>query len=155
MQSLYNIAGFLGAQSRSNPSDHGDSWTSHQAAKLQSPNQDDTSSSAFIEPLYPECLEMVAEQPMLGLTEINKKYLEITHKPNLIPINPSTIKVGDIVRLIGNRSVGTAWGRDLTIDNNYEVVTVDRQPDTQMAIMISDDAHDHIWAFHEDFQQVV
>ena len=34
-KSLYNIAGFLGAQSRSNPADHGDSWDSHKSAKPQ------------------------------------------------------------------------------------------------------------------------
>lgn len=153
MQSLYNIAGFLGAQSRSNPSDHGDSWYGHQAVKLQSPSQDDTSNPAFIEQLYQECLEIVAEQPVLGLTEINKKYLEITHEPKLIPINPLTIKVGDIVRLIGNSSINAFWGQNLTRGNSYEIVAVDRQ-DSHMPIQISDDANDDIWVYADDFWQV-
>lgn len=41
-KSLYNIAGFLGAQSRSNPADHGD-----------------------LNQLYQECLAIIAEQPKL------------------------------------------------------------------------------------------
>lgn len=211
MQSLYNIAGFLGAQSRSNPSDHGDSWHSHKAAKLQSPNQD-TSSPAFIEQPHQECLEIVAEQPKL--TPINHLTINIgdvvrlvgdrsaseywgcyliignnykvigvdhndkdmpiyvtdnkscsiwvyaedfvlvsTKEPKLIPINLNTIKVGDIVRLIGNRSVNALWGRDLTIGNSYEVVAVDRRH-TSMPIQIRDNAHDDIWVYADDFRQV-
>lgn len=106
MKSLYNIAGFLGAQSRSNPADHGDSWRAH------------------------------------------------AKQPRLIPINPFEIEVGAVVRLIGNRTISSPNGQDLTVGKSYEVVRVDRQPGTQMAIMISDDVHDHIWAFHEDFQKV-
>lgn len=132
MQSLYNIAGFLGAQSRSNPSDHGDSWSSHKAAKLQSPSQDDTSSP--LEQL--DLSRSVVEE--IGLTAINL----------------STIKVGDTVKLVSDAHLNEGWARDLTLGNTYRVVEVDHDS-TNMPIMISDDIQDHIWAFAEDFQQVV
>lgn len=155
MQSLYNIAGFLGAQSRSNPSDHGDSWSSHKAAKLQSPSQD-VSSPAFIEQLYQECLEIVAEQlkkPLIPLEQLDLSRSAV-EEIGLTPINPSTIKVGDIVKLVSDAHLNEGWARDLTLGNTYRVVEVDHDS-TNMPIMISDDIQDHIWAFAEDFQQVV
>ena len=103
MQSLYNIAGFLGAQSRSNPSDHGDSWSSHKAAKLQSPSQD-VSSPAFIEQLYQECLEIVAEQlkkPLIPLEQLDLSR-SVVEEIGLTAINLSTIKVGDTVKLVSD-----------------------------------------------------
>lgn len=163
MQSLYNIAGFLGAQSRSNPSDHGDSWSSHKAAKLQSPSQDDTSSPAFIEQLYQECLEIVAEQlkkPLIPLEQLDLSRsvveeigLTAPHGPSPF-INLSTIKVGDTVKLVSDAHLNEGWARDLTLGNTYRVVEVDHDS-PNMPIMISDDIQDHIWAFAEDFQQVV
>lgn len=155
MQSLYNIAGFLGAQSRSNPSDHGDSWSSHKAAKLQSPSQDDT-SPAFIEQLYQECLEIVAEQlkkPLIPLEQLDLSR-SVVEEIGLTAINLSTIKVGDTVKLVSDAHLNEGWARDLTLGNTYRVVEVDHDS-TNMPIMISDDIQDHIWAFAEDFQQVV
>ena len=155
MQSLYNIAGFLGAQSRSNPSDHGDSWSSHKAAKLQSPSQD-VSSPAFIEQLYQECLEIVAEQlkkPLIPLEQLDLSR-SVVEEIGLTAINLSTIKVGDTVKLVSDAHLNDGWARDLTLANTYRVVEVDHDS-TNMPIMISDDIQDHIWAFAEDFQQVV
>lgn len=155
MQSLYNIAGFLGAQSRSNPSDHGDSWSSHKAAKLQSPSQD-VSSPAFIEQLYQECLEIVAEQlkkPLIPLEQLDLSR-SVVEEIGLTAINLSTIKVGDTVKLVSDKHLNEGWARDLTLGNTYRVVEVDHDS-TNMPIMISDDIQDHIWAFAEDFQQVV
>lgn len=155
MQSLYNIAGFLGAQSRSNPSDHGDSWSSHKAAKLQSPSQD-VSSPAFIEQLYQECLEIVAEQlkkPLIPLEQLDLSR-SVVEEIGLTAINLSTIKVGDTVKLVSDAHLNEGWARDLTLGNTYRVVEVDHDS-TYMPIMISDDIQDHIWAFAEDFQQVV
>jgi hypothetical protein len=155
MQSLYNIAGFLGAQSRSNPSDHGDSWSSHKAAKLQSPSQD-VSSPAFIEQLYQECLEIVAEQlkkPLIPLEQLDLSR-SVVEEIGLTAINLSTIKVGDTVKLVSDAHLNEGWARDLTLGNTYRVVEVDHDS-TNMPIMISDDIQDHIWAFAEDFQQVV
>jgi hypothetical protein len=155
MQSLYNIAGFLGAQSRSNPSDHGNSWHSHQAAKLQSPSQDDTSSPAFIEQLYQGCLEVVAEQlkkPLIPLEQLDLSRSAV-EEIGLTAINLSTIKVGDTVKLVSDAHLNAGWARDLTLGNTYRVVEVDHDS-TNMPIMISDDIQDHIWVFHEDFQQV-
>ncbi len=162
MQSLYNIAGFLGAQSRSNPSDHGDSWSIHKAAKLQSPSQDDTNSLAF--------LETVAEQPKLQpqnatsrqeciaaldlLTQLNRKYVEITCEPELIPIKFSTINVGDIVRFVERPTDGSDWHRDLTVDKHYKVIDVDRS-DTRYTIRVKDDAGDRVWVVNKYFMQVV
>lgn len=156
MQSLYNIAGFLGAQSRSNPSDHGDSWSSHKAAKLQSPSQNDTSSPAFIEQLYQELLEIVAEQlkkPLIPLEQLDLSR-SVVEEIGLTAINLSTIKVGDTVKLVSDKHLNEGWARDLTLGNTYRVVEVDHDS-TNMPIMISDDIQDHIWAFAEDFQQVV
>ncbi len=155
MQSLYNIAGFLGAQSRSNPSDHGDSWSSHKAAKLQSPSQD-VSSPAFIEQLYQELLEIVAEQlkkPLIPLEQLDLSR-SVVEEIGLTAINLSTIKVGDTVKLVSDAHLNEGWARDLTLGNTYRVVEVDHDS-TNMPIMISDDIQDHIWAFAEDFQQVV
>lgn len=155
MQSLYNIAGFLGAQSRSNPSDHGDSWSSHKAAKLQSPSQD-VSSPAFIEQLYQECLEIVAEQlkkPLIPLEQLDLSR-SVVEEIGLIAITLSTIKVGDTVKLVSDAHLNEDWARDLTLGNTYRVVEVDHDS-TNMPIMISDDIQDHIWVFAEDFQQVV
>ena len=155
MQSLYNIAGFLGAQSRSNPSDHGDSWSSHKAAKLQSPSQD-VSSPAFIEQLYQECLEIVAEQlkkPLIPLEQLDLSR-SVVEEIGLTAINLSTIKVGDTVKLVSDAHLNEGRARDLTLRNTYRVVEVDHDS-TNMPIMISDDIQDHIWAFAEDFQQVV
>lgn len=155
MQSLYNIAGFLGAQSRSNPSDHGDSWSSHKAAKLQSPSQD-VSSPAFIEQLYQECLEIVAEQlkkPLIPLEQLDLSR-SVVEEIGLTAINLSTIKVGDTVKLVSDAHLNEDWARDLTLGNTYRVVEVDHDS-TNMPIMISDDVQDHIWVFAEDFQQVV
>lgn len=155
MQSLYNIAGFLGAQSRSNPSDHGDSWSSHKAAKLQSPSQD-VSSPAFIEQLYQECLEIVAEQlkkPLIPLEQLDLSR-SVVEEIGLTAINLSTIKVGDTVKLVSDAHLNEGWARDLTLGNTYRVVEVDHDS-TNMPIMISDDIQDHIWAFAKDFQQVV
>lgn len=155
MQSLYNIAGFLGAQSRSNPSDHGDSWSSHKAAKLQSPSQD-VSSPAFIEQLYQECLEIVAEQlkkPLIPLEQLDLSR-SVVEEIGLTAINLSTIKVGDTVKLVSDAHLNEGWARDLTLGNTYRVVEVDHDS-TNMPIMISDDIQDHIWVFAEDFQQVV
>ena len=155
MQSLYNIAGFLAAQSRSNPSDHGDSWSSHKAAKLQSPSQD-VSSPAFIEQLYQECLEIVAEQlkkPLIPLEQLDLSR-SVVEEIGLTAINLSTIKVGDTVKLVSDAHLNEGWARDLTLGNTYRVVEVDHDS-TNMPIMISDDIQDHIWAFAEDFQQVV
>lgn len=159
MQSLYNIAGFLGAQSRSNPSDHGDSWSSHKAAKLQSPSQDDTSSPAFIEQLYQECLEIVAEQlkkPLIPLEQLDLSR-SVVEEIGLTAINLSTIKVGDTVKLVSDKHLNEGWARDLTLGNTYRVVKINHDS-TNMPIMISDDIQDYrrlIWAFAEDFQQVV
>lgn len=155
MQSLYNIAGFLGAQSRSNPSDHGDSWSSHKAAKLQSPSQD-VSSPAFIEQLYQECLEIVAEQlkkPLIPLEQLDLSR-SVVEEIGLTAINLSTIKVGDTVKLVSDAHLNEGWARDLTLGNTYRVVKINHDS-TNMPIMISDDIQDHIWAFAEDFQQVV
>lgn len=155
MQSLYNIAGFLGAQSRSNPSDHGDSWSSHKAAKLQSLSQD-VNSPAFIEQLYQECLEIVAEQlkkPLIPLEQLDLSR-SVVEEIGLTAINLSTIKVGDTVKLVSDAHLNEGWARDLTLGNTYRVVEVDHDS-TNMPIMISDDIQDHIWAFAEDFQQVV
>lgn len=154
MQSLYNIAGFLGAQSRSNPSDHGDSWHSHKAVKLQNPNQD-TSSPAFIEQLYQECLEIVAEQlkkPLIPLEQLDLSCSAV-EEIGLTPINPSTIKIGDIVKLVSDAHLNAGWARDLTLGNTYIVFDVDPK-DANMFIMISDDMHDYIWVAAEDFRQV-
>ena len=156
MQSLYNIAGFLGAQSRSNPSDHGDSWSSHKAAKLQSPSQDDTSSPAFIEQLYQECLEIVAEQlkkPLIPLEQLDLSR-SVVEEIGLTAINLSTIKVGDTVKLVSDKHLNEGWARDLTLGNTYRVVKVGRGG-ANMPIMISGGVRGHIWAFAEDFEQVV
>ena len=139
MQSLYNIAGFLGAQSRSNPSDHGDSWHSHKAVKLQNPNQD-TSSPAFIEQLYQECLEIVAEQlkkPLIPLEQLDLSR-SVVEEIGLTAINLSTIKVGDTVKLVSDAHLNEGWARDLTVGNTDAVVAVERDS-TKMPIMISDD----------------
>lgn len=138
MKSLYNIAGFLGAQSRSNPADHGDSWDSHRSAKSQ------------------ECAFNLKRTD--GLIPLNQLYQEcsaiITEQPKLIPINPLTIKVGDTVKLINNLAINAGFGRDLTIGNYYKVVYVDAA-DKGMPIQIADDINDHIWMFAEDMLQVI
>ena len=72
----------------------------------------------------------------------------------LTAINLSTIKVGDTVKLVSDAHLNEGWARDLTLGNTYRVVEVDHDS-TNMPIMISDDIQDHIWAFAEDFQQVV
>ena len=151
MQSLYNIAGFLGAQSRSNPSDHGDSWHSHKAVKLQSPSQDDTSSPAFIEQLYQECLEIVAEQPKKPL--ISLEQLALNHATIEENLTSNVFKVGDTVKLVSDRHLHANWAGDLTLGNNYKVVEVDPK-DPYRSIMIIDDAQDDVWVVTEDFQQV-
>ena len=135
-KSLYNIAGFLGAQSRSNPSDHGDSWDSHKSARMQSPVQECVDSPAFIEQLYQECLEIVANQP------------------KLTPIDTLTISVGDTVKLVGNQAINSGFGQNLTIGNYYKVVRVDAT-DEKMPIQIADDANDLIWMFATDMLQVI
>ncbi len=143
MQSLYNIAGFLGAQSRSNPSDHGDSWNTHKAIQPKLQPQNATSRQ-----------ECVAALDLL--TQLNRKYIEITREPELIPINPSTINVGDTVKFIetpDNRG-NFVWHWDLTVSSHYEVVKVDRD-DTRMSIMVEDDSGDNIWVLSQYFMQVV
>lgn len=141
MKSLYNIAGFLGAQSRSNPSDHGDSWDSHKVIQQKLQPRNATSRQ--------ECIATLDL-----LTQLNKRYLEVTREPELTPINPLTISVGDTVRLVGNRSICSGFGQDLTIGNYYKVVSVD-VADKRMPIQIADDANDHIWIFAADVLQVI
>lgn len=141
IKSLYNIAGFLGAQSRSNPADHGDSWGSHKAMQPKLQPRNATSRQ--------ECIATLDL-----LTQLNKRYLEVTHEPKLTPINLRTISVGDTVRLVGSRTINSRWGRDLTIGHNYKVVFVDSDDD-EIPIQIADDVNDHIWMYAEDILQVI
>lgn len=141
IKSLYNIAGFLGAQSRSNPSDHGDSWTSHKGIQQKLQPRNATSRQ--------ECITTLDL-----LTQLNKRYLEITRKPELIPIDPLTINVGDTVKLVRDQAINSGFGHGLTIGNYYKVVFVDAA-DKRMPIQIADDVGGHVWMFAEDMLQVI
>jgi len=141
MQSLYNIAGFLGAQSRSNPSDHGDSWDSHKAMQPKLQPRNATSRQ--------ECIATLDL-----LTQLNKRYLEVTHEPKLTPINLRTLNVGDTVRLVGDQSASEYWGINLTIGKDYKVFLIDRD-DIEMPIQILDNAGCVIWIYGEDIMQVI
>ncbi len=137
-KSLYNIAGFLGAQSRSNPSDHGDSWDSHRSAKSQECafNLKRTDGLIPLNQLYQECLAIITEQP------------------KLIPINPLTIKVGDTVKLIDNLAINAGFGQGLVVGSCCGVVYVGAA-DKGMPMQIADGVGDHIWMFAEDMLQVI
>lgn len=152
-KSLYNIAGFLGAQSRSNPADHGDSWGSHKSAKPQEElpvYQEWTNPLSSLEPLNPKCTDGLI--PLRQLRQ--ERSAIIAERPELIPINPRTISVGDTVRLVGSRAINSNWGKDLTIGHNYKVVLVDSDDD-EIPIKIADDVNNYIWMYAEDMLQVI
>lgn len=73
---------------------------------------------------------------------------------NLIPINSSTINVGDVVRLVYSPPDDSVFGGDLTVGRSYKVMDVDRT-DPRMPIQIKDDAGYYSWVHEQYFKQVI
>ena len=146
MKSIYNIAGILPAQCRTNPNDCGIAWSEHRSQPIQRPRK------AGIK-LHVACdseeISAVYDKAISSIEAFKKAMTE-----TLKPIDPATINVGDTVRLVGAKSTNQRWGRDLTINKDYRVIEVLDDLDKQLTIKIYDDAGDDIWVYTEDLMLV-
>lgn len=132
MKSLYNIAGILPSQCRSNPNDCGISWNSHR--RVEPAKREDVIA---VDPA-----EQCSDQTAVATFRMK-------------PIDPKTIKVGDTVRLVGSRTI-TEWPHsNLEVGKDYKVIYVDRNCNEGMAISVSYNVNmKYFWIYDEDLMLV-
>ncbi|MBK8191422.1 MAG: hypothetical protein IPK79_13365 [Vampirovibrionales bacterium] len=141
MKSLYNIAGILPAQCRSNPNDCGISWLEHRSL----PTAGNGKSAIQLQ------IELDREESCKAL---KKLAAYVRSSQTLKPIDPSTIKVGDTVRLVGGRSKQEFGYECLEIGKDYKVVGVD-SGDVWMPVCIGcDTPSGKSWMYGEDLMLV-
>lgn len=131
MKSLYNIAGILPAQCRANPNDCGIAWSEHR--KVERVKREDVIQVES--PPFSGHITNLLDEIVYGVKRNNYEHLSYQDRiktentPNLKPIDPKTIQVGDTVRLVGSRTI-TQWPYgNLAVGKDYKVINVDRNCD--------------------------
>ena len=140
MKSLYNIAGILPAQCRSNPNDCGIAWSEH---RIQPP-------ASHGKPAIPLQIIQIELDRKESREAVKKLDAYIQSSQIIKPIDPKTIKVGATVRLVGNFFSSQKWSVNFTKYQYYEVIMVDRENRCGMPVMIRNDKGINNWMFGED-----
>ena len=135
MKSLYNIAGILPAQCRSNPNDCGIAWSEHR--RVERAKRDDI--LRIEAPPTNDALTEYSKETMAAMlrrtakSSVSLKELGIPTE-TLKPIDPTTIQVGDTVRLVGSRTI-TEWPNCcLDVGEDYKVKAVDRESEDGLTV---------------------
>ncbi len=156
MKSLYNIAGILPAQCRTNPNDCGIAWSEHR--RVEQVRREDVITVEV--PPLPDHFRKIIDEMITGNSKIYAEIASVFSESKkesprtLKPIDPKTIQVGDTVRLVGSRTI-TRWpGCNLEVGKDYKVNGVDRDCDQGMAINISCNVRGGFWIFNEDIMLI-
>lgn len=156
MKDLRNISGILPAQCRSNPNDCGIAWSEHR--RVERAKRDDI--LRIEAPPTNDALTEYSKETMAAMlrrtakSSVSLKELGIPTE-TLKPIDPTTIQVGDTVRLVGSRTI-TGWPRcNLEVGKDYKVIEVDRNCDEGMSIGVSyNSLGGYLWIYDEDLMLV-
>ena len=156
MKSLYNIAGILPAQCRSNPNDCGIAWSEHR--RVERAKRDDI--LRIEAPPTNDALTEYSKETMAAMlrrtakSSVSLKELGIPTE-TLKPIDPQTIKVGDTVRLVGSRTI-TEWPNCcLDVGEDYKVKAVDRESEDGLTVgFFLTEFSKPFWIYDEDLMLV-
>lgn len=79
----------------------------------------------------------------------------VTTAFTLKPIDPTTIKVGDTVRLVGSRTISEWPNGNLEVGKDYKVIHVDKDCEEGMSIGVScNSLGGYFWIYDEDLMLV-
>lgn len=156
MKSLYNIAGILPAQCRSNPNDCGIAWSEHR--RVERAKRDDI--LRIEAPPTNDALTEYSKETMAAMlrrtakSSVSLKELGIPTE-TLKPIDPTTIQVGDTVRLVGSRTISEWPYGNLEIGKDYKVIKCDKDCYEGMSISVSYNCNGkYFWIYDEDLMLV-
>lgn len=148
MKSLYNIAGILPSQFRTSPVDCGIAWSEHRRVerakrddilRIEAPPTNDALTEYLKE-------TMAAMLRRTAKSSVSLKELGIPTE-TLKPIDPTTIQVGDTVRLVGSRTISEWPNGNLEVGKDYKVIHVDKDCEEGMSIGVSCNSRGYFWIY--------
>lgn len=123
MKDLRNKSGVLPEQYANSMVDCGIAWSEHR--KVEPVKREDV-IRVEAPPLSGHITNLL-DEIVYGVKRNNYEHLSYQDRiktentPNLKPIDPQTIQVGDTVRLVGNKYKSRPWGIHLTAGKDYIV----------------------------------
>ncbi len=154
MKSLYNISGILPAQCRTNPNDCGIAWSEHRRVKredvitIEAP-QLNGALTEYLKETMAACMRKLSNIRVDQAGQGADQTVATTFRTK--PIDPSTIKVGDTVRLVGMKH-RYEWA-SLKVWEDYKIAQVDDHDNDGMKARILSPCG-RVWIFDEDLMLV-
>jgi len=152
MKSLYNKSGILPALFMNSRVDCGIAWSEHR--RVEPVKREDV---IHVEsPPFSGHITNLLDEIVYGVKRNNYEHLSYQDRiktentPNLKPIDPKTIQVGDTVRLVGDKYKIRPWAVHFTAGKDYIVVEVDPKNIYGMPVKVVSDEGGILWLYGED-----